>query len=317
VFLPAIPQFNGQKSVWSIISQFLNPIVNEMFTTLRVSPSGDIMPTLIARQLPFTSGMLSDQYHPKEMIVSDDKHKRHKAVKNGDGASPQFQTRKLNFTRFTELPRWTVSPILIKSVDLGRSDALRFNFVHVVAEAGLGDKNKTAQISRDPPIRDDLDIDRSGLRPYMVSVNCAPSDATLRRAGEWSYLISDIVMGQQMTITGSLDLVGVQSPICIGDNIEYDNHVLHIESVTHSFSVNMANGMTTFSTSLGLTHGMTSAQLNGTDFSLFSGLDSEDLRTLESKKTREYSQNPEEPDSQGENLDPGREIPPTVSTGRA
>ncbi len=52
----AIPQainFNMQ-SAWSISKMFLNEPVNEMYTCLRVDPSGHVMPTIMIRQLPLS-----------------------------------------------------------------------------------------------------------------------------------------------------------------------------------------------------------------------------------------------------------------------
>jgi hypothetical protein len=131
----------------------------------------------------------------------------------------------------------------------------------------------------------------------MLTVNCGASDVRERKAGDWMYILSDILMGQHLALTGSLELVGVQSPICIGDNIEYDGHILHIEAVTHSYQNVVSTGQRIFSTTLALSHGLKGDQLNGSDFSLYSGTEVDDLRTREAKNTRDYSIVPTEPQS--------------------
>jgi hypothetical protein len=303
-FLPSTTQFNGQKTVWAIMQQFLNPSINEMYTTMRVNPRGDIMPTAVIRQLPFSSGIISEQYHPKQIRIAKDGNASKHYGKSYTFDREEGTTHNLNITRFMDLPRWKVHPILVKNLDIGRSDALRFNFVHIMGERGFDSPNdKTYQIVRDPPIIDDLDIARNGLRPYMMSVNCSPTDDKTRKAGDWMYILSDILMGQHMTLSGSIDLVGVQSPICIGDNIEFDNHVFHIETVTHSFSINPSSGAKTFDTMLTLSHGAKAEQLVSSDFSLYSGTSQEDLRTYDPNISTEYQYSPSKPS----NPEPGAE----------
>lgn len=319
-FLPSPPQFNGQKTVWSILQQYLNPTVNEMYCCLRAGPTGKVMPTLVARQLPFSSGAISDQYKPAP-IGRNNAEKLEKAPVQPTKGVREFpemdltgseglvnlvnKERHLNLTRFVELPRWKIHPVLIKAVDLGRSDVMRFNYVHIYPETGLQNQNRTGYIVRDPPFADDLDILRSGMRPYMATVNCSPQDAEMRKAGDWMYIVSDIVMGQHLTLTGTMATYGIQSPICPGDNIEFDEHIFHIEAVAHSFSA--ANGTKTFSTTLALSHGQKHDQLQGNDFSLYSGTSPEDLRSYQVANSREYSVVTEEPVSPPE---AGSETPP-------
>lgn len=296
-FLPSPPQFNGQRTVWSIMQQYLNPAVNEMYCSLRASPTGDIMPTLVVRQLPFSSGILDDTYKPKVPKVASDSKKRPLDSKGEPIVNQVTQPRTLALTRFTELPRWQIHPLLIKSIDLGRSDALRFNFVHVYGETGLPTQDRTGYIVRDPPIADDMDIIRSGLRPYMTTVNCSTQDAQMRKAGDWMYILSDILMGQHLTLTGTVETVGIQSPICPGDNVEVDDHILHIEAVVHSFNIAPGSGIKTFVTSLSLSHGLKAEQSTGGDFALYSGTSSNDLMAGHASESRDYRLNTERPDS--------------------
>jgi hypothetical protein len=295
-FLPSLPQFNGQQTVWGILMQYLNPQVNEIFTTLRLGPTGQVMPTLVVRQLPFSSGIIDETYRPKTVPAST--QTKQEVKKDTSPIVNQInEPRKLPLTRFADVPRWVIHPILFKDALFGRSDATRFNFIHVYGETGQPNLNLKELLIRDPPISDELDINRSGLRPYIASVNCAPEDATMRRSGDWMYILSDILMGQHLTITGPINLVGIQAPICIGDNVEFDNHIFHIESVTHTYARNMSAGTSTFTTSLNLTHGLKANQLDGRDFSLYSGAAQQDLRTYIGTTSREYTYNEQEPQS--------------------
>lgn len=222
-FLPHVPTFSG-KTVWSILGTFLNGVVNEMYTCLRVDGAGKILPTIVVRQLPFTS-----------------------SVFEGD-------TR----TSFLELPRWKAPESMLMTYQVGRSDALRFNFVHLTGQAVAQAQNNvfTFQLVRTPPRRDDQDIRRSGLRPDIQSVACGIEDQQLGPK-KWMDIRADILMGQHLTLTGTISMFGVEEPICEGDNFEVDGVVFHIESVMHTASIS-EDGKKRFMTTLQVTHGMRS-----------------------------------------------------------
>lgn len=224
-FMPLPVSFDN-KSIWSILSQFLNPAVNEMYATLRVNPIGHVVPTLVVRQKPFST--------PAAMEAHSDK-----------------------LTGFHELPRWKAHPILINDLDIGKSDALHFNFIHIYGEAaGLGGLGLTQQIVLNPPIRDEHDIKRSGPRSHMQTVACGFND-TLSAPREWMELIADFLIGQQFSMTGTCNVIGIQAPICPGDNFEFEDILYHIESITHVCGIS-PDGQKNFSTSLTLSHGMRS-----------------------------------------------------------
>lgn len=257
-FLPQAPQFSNVP-VWSVLEQYLNRAVNEHYVCLRASPSGSIVPTYIARQLPFSS----------EEFVNQDN-----TLVNGDlmQEGPSIGSEPLTLTAFSELPRWRISDSLVRNVNYGRSDAMRFNFVHVYGDTVDPNRAFTEQIVENPPIRDDLDIARSGLRPYMQTVNCHPAEirsTTGSNPGAWMKILADIVIGQHLTLTGTLTSFGIQAPICPGDNLEWSGTLFHIESVTHSCSIDMM-GKKTFTTSIALSHGMKAepaAQATSTQYS--------------------------------------------------
>lgn len=248
-----VPPALINQSLWSICQQYLNPSCNEMFTTLRANPNGDVVPTVIVRQMPFTTDAGSSNSIP--------------------------------VTHFKELPRWTVPAVLVKQSDVGRSDALRFNFLHVYGTTDTVDaRNITQQMVDAPPKFDAMDIARSGLRPLMMTVPCWV-DETREDQGpqKWMTVLQDFIFGQHMTLTGTITTVGIQSPICVGDNLEWDKVLYHIENIGHACSIS-ADGHKSFTTTLGLTHGMGIDSFDSseeTDVSLYA-------RTDPSKKESTY-----------------------------
>lgn len=244
-FYPGVPDF-ANRPLWSLLQQYLNATINEMYTCLRVGPNGRVIPTLVVRQIPFTTEAYPDH-----------------SVEPGF-VGPPAQT--VNVTKFLSLPRWKLHDLMLNNIDIGRSDATRFNFIHVYGqEADTFPQNTfSQQITDNPPIRDDLDIQRSGLRAYMTTVACATQDTVGKAPTVWMELIADRVIGSQYTVNGTLQSVGITSPISEGDNIELDDTVYHIESCTHTCGI-QADGQRTFDTTLTLTNGMRSDGINDRD----------------------------------------------------
>lgn len=230
------PQLTN-KPVWSVLKLYSNSAINEMYTTLRVNSDGRIMPTFVCRQLPFTSEYFDFRSPPPQY--------------------PAEASEKLDSTKFLNLPRWVLDPVLVKAADIGRSESLRFNFVHVYGDGGGGQAHAEIykQIIRNPPIRDELDIARNGLSAYMTTVPAFLGDVVAGAPAKWMALVSDIVMGQHLTLTGVVQSFGIQSPICVGDNLEWEGAVFHIEAITHTCAIG-PDGAKTFSTQMNLSHGV-------------------------------------------------------------
>lgn len=226
-FLPVPPDFSN-KPIWTILNQWLNPCVNELYTTIKVNEVGQVVPTLIARQLPFTTEM----------------------------GAEKMQKENVPVTRFRELPRWVGHSSLVRRRGLRRSNGLRFNFVHVYGQPpDVQRANRyTEQIVRNPPIRDDLDIQRSGLRSYMSNVACS-IDESVTGPKRWMALAADWLLDQHLLLSGHAEMELVQAPICIGDNFEYAGVLAHIEGVSHRCEV-ASDGKRMGTTRLVLSHGM-------------------------------------------------------------
>lgn len=246
-FLPFFPEFTN-KPLWSVFQQYLNPTINEMYTALRVNSDGNVVPTIVLRQIPFTT----NAFQPSDSTI--------------------------RFTRFLSLPRWQLPPVMVQRYDIGRSDATRINFVHVYGSSSY-QTNAVAiqeQMVNSPPVKDDVDIIRSGLRPYMTTVECWVDDTVGKVQGDWMKLIADWTMGSHLTLNGSIESFGVQSPICEGDNLEFDGVVFHIEGVSHSFGISTESGDKHWRTSLSVTNGMRADTDDNTDFPIYPGFDAAD-----------------------------------------
>jgi hypothetical protein len=221
------PEYWNQVTVWSILNQYTNSPINELFVTLRVAPKGSVMPTVVFRQMPFSS-------------------EKYKGIS----------------TKFLNLPRWKVSPDLLLDINIGRDEAARINFVQVfgvVPNASQG--SNTGYISQQIAAKnfqlDQLDIRRSGLKPYIITSNfdSVVSDKQGVLAPTWAKLLADALIGGQLKLNGSITSYGIVEPIAVGDNLELDGVVYHIEGVSHQCSL-APDGKRHFITSLELSNGV-------------------------------------------------------------
>lgn len=222
-----IENWNNQTA-WSILQNNMNKTMNEMYTTYRISPDNTVMPTVVVRQKPFTT--------------------------------PHFEAPSgFPVTRFFDLPRWRISPTLLYSADLGKDEAARMNFVQVFTRTlpDTFDQDMAQQIALQNFVFDGGDISRHGLRPYVVTSNFDFPIKTNKklRAKQWSQIVSDWVIDGHLKESGTLKFYGIQDPISVGDNIEFDNIVYHIESVNHTMTI-MPNGKKSFRTKITVSYGM-------------------------------------------------------------
>lgn len=217
-------------TVWSMLANYLNSPINEMYVALKPIWDGKttkILPTLTYRQNPFSS---------------------ERAVKVRETGE------RVETTRFLELPTWKVSGKMIYDQSITRSNAGRINYLTVFGTPTQS-QDLPNQLINNVPNQDSVDILRNGVRPYIANTNCVVQE-WLTGPQSWKALMSDIVMGEHLTLSGSMVLDGIYAPIAPGDNLESNGIVYHIENVNHSCSISPGTGQTQFQTTVGLSHGV-------------------------------------------------------------
>lgn len=286
-FWPLLPELNNTP-FWNVLEQFLNAPVNEMFTALRVNNQGNVVPTMILRQIPFTTQTFAQQQQQTQSI-SDPTN-----TSNDDNAP-------IPYTEFLNLPRWHLAPQLIKQVSIGRSNQSRVNFVHVYGQNNYGrNMTLTQQIAVNRPIQDQIDIQRSGMKAYSTTVACDVVNQAGKAPLKWMRLVADRLMGNQLTLNGQIVSEGISAPICEGDNLEFDGVVFHIEAVRHQCSID-ADGKRSFVTSLSLSNGLTAtpdanSYSSNPDLKLYAGIQLSDQTNYDPGITSD-TRLPETPDN--------------------
>lgn len=233
------PEYWNQIPVQQILRSYLNDVVNEMYTTCKPDPdTGSMMPAIVVRQKPFTS-------HTSKMS---------------------------DVTRFLSLPRWRIHPDRITNYHIGRDEAARINFVQIFGrsqalEGSAQSASIDQQIAAGNYAVDREDIKRSGLKPYIATSNfdypSSGGSARLSQTTAWAQLVGDWLIGGHLKMSGSIDCTGIEDPICVGDNIQVDGCVFHIEAVSHSMSVQGSQGTLSFRTTIAMSSGVPSEAYNG------------------------------------------------------
>ncbi len=220
-----------QVTVYSIMQQYLNSPINEMYATFRVDSDGYVMPTLVMRQIPFSS---------EEYTLS-------------------------SATKFLNLPIWSIPKEYLYQMNLGREDAARFNFVQIFGRLNYAADpaaDISTQIAQGNYSIDKADIMKNGLRVYTMTSNfdnLFGDNKNYYRSVVWSKLIADCLIGGHLKMNGSVTIPGVAKPIAIGDNCQIGNMVFHIESVTHNCTIS-PEGEKEFVTTLELSNGVNDSQ---------------------------------------------------------
>lgn len=232
------PDYWNQVKTWDIMNQYLNAPLNEMYTCFRISPDNKVLPTLVLRQIPFTNDDI-----------------------NTTLANNKMSKVNLATTKFTTLPRWKINPAMVISRDIGRDEAARINFVQYFGRSQGATQNLDISFENKMHnyLYDIKDVLRSGLRPYVVQTDFedpSAADKGYYRSPIWAVILGDAVIGEHLKFNGTIECVGIVPPIAVGDNLELDNIVYHIEQITHAASINGQDGRKTFRTVISLSHGI-------------------------------------------------------------
>lgn len=263
------PNFNS--TIISILQQHSNPLINEMYFCLRPEPSplAPIVPTLVCRQIPFTTNTNFAQSQA------------------GKISSINISSDNVPFTLYLDLPRFQINNSLVRSYEFSRSEALRVNCVTVSSAVDLAFPNaglflESLAIGNGGWIFDINDCKRNGLKSYQAKIDQDYFDLSnqqqdnVKKIDAYNFLITDFTANMHLRYTGTLNCVGIVEPICIGENLEYNDFVFHIEGVDHLYAIEQPSGIANFSTVLSLSHGIHKSgdleaidSINGNDRSNF------------------------------------------------
>lgn len=242
---PLTPPTLQFTPVWQLITSYLNGAVNEAYTTLRASNDRDddsIYPCFIARQKPFNTLAGIEAFGILE--ESDSRFFDH-----------------IHVASMEEITTWEIPDSIVLGYDVGSSDTTRVNYISTggVQERSKSNPSLGLVFVNGGITWDKLDAARNGIHSITQNVNCVAAD-NVHGPIIWNKLLSDYYSGLFLTYSGTMNCIGIAQPICIGDNISFNDIVYQIESINHRCS-RAPDGKTSFTTNFSFTHGMVKEQL--------------------------------------------------------
>lgn len=255
------------KAVYSVLNDYLNPGCNEMYTAFRADARGNIFPTIVSRQLPFSTSLAAVEAalaRNPSVISSNNRVMQELDINTMaiPDSEPEIRPDPVpTLTLFRELPRWVVHPMMVRGrIHITKTDARRVNYVQMTGQVTDGSPSSVfvapqRQLIAAPPPIDVLDIARNGFRGDIRNIPSSQVDAATNGPLIWQTIAADQLMGSHLLYSGSVSLVGIQAPITHGDNVEIGNKLFHITGVNHLYSMS-GNGQASFTTTLSLDHGV-------------------------------------------------------------
>lgn len=286
------PELIGQKyfeprrliinnTLWGMINEYMNPTLNEAYCDLHVCKAEDIsslsslgsfasiasgaaagsqvvQPIFVMRQIPFST----PQY--KQIVPAA-------AIQ----VVPSPPGNLYPVTLLTDLPKTIIPAHKVIQYDVGFSEYERVNFTELNAfDINVQQKSFGSIQTDSKPTWEDGAIKRFGLRPKVVYGADYGFSATdkLNTANKWRGLIRDWFFNNHRYVNGTVECIGLDEHIAIGENLvlEKENLLAHIESYTHTFTVDNESGSKIFRTSIEFTKGL-SAKSNSLMFTTVYG----------------------------------------------
>lgn len=261
-----------QNSLWGMLNEYLNSILNEAYCDLHATPSivglpapgpfavpTMLTPMLIVRQKPFNT----PNYNKIKLETQ--------------------VTSNHPITVLSDLPKTIITSDKVISFDIGYSEHERINFVEIngfLVNGPKGGIDKAGFVALNPPALNDGSVKRIGLRPMNVTgADYGVSRDRLNTAASWRPLLVDWWFNASKFANGTIECIGLSEHIAIGENIMLpDEQILgHIESYTHSFTVNEDDGKKVFRTTIEFSKGIHSDSSSDTFIYIYGESESKSL----------------------------------------
>ena len=233
-FITSLP---SSGTVWEVLQNFQNRIANEMYTELTVDSNGNLNPSIILRQVPFSN---HKNHETNPYTIARNKYKE-----SIDPPVPQAVTKTKTY--FTNLPKHEILSSSIKEKNIGKSSHERINHVVIVPKLGGDPLNVAYKAIINTP-----SIQRYGLKSFQGQSNFVldkdlgdPASAAEFFAG----LIVDWFFLSHQLYNGTIIIEGQDEHFEIGNNLYITDiqQLFHIEGYTHLYE-NRADGSTEYTT---------------------------------------------------------------------
>lgn len=232
-------------TVWSVLQFVQNAALNEMYTELSQDANGNLQPTLVMRQMPF-SNHVSHEVSPfaaNARSVSDGGNKT--AIIDNIASNQK--------TYFTQLPQLVINSSNIKRKAVGKNDHERVNHVIVTPKIDSEVYDFLYATLYNVP-----SVQRYGLRSLQTQTSYIldPKQGVSSYLERCTYLLADWFFLAHHLFNGTILISGVDEHVEVGSNVYISDiqQLYHIEGYTHSYEV-LQDGRIIYETELRVSRG--------------------------------------------------------------
>ena len=232
-------------SVWAILQFMQNAAVNEMYTELVRDSRGNLQPTLVMRQFPFSN------YNTAE--TNSFKANSRLPSSGGKGTVLSDNISDSEKTYFVTLPQTTIVSSDIKQKNVGKSDHERIN--HAIIVPKIDDKTNDIlySVAYNVP-----SIQRYGLRSIQTqsSYVLRKGEGIKKTLDRYLNLLIDWFFLAHNLFNGTIITDGRDEHVEIGTNLYITDvkQLYHIEGYTHNYELR-ADGKTMYTTEFRVSRG--------------------------------------------------------------
>lgn len=256
----------GEHTVWQIINSNCNQIINEVIADIRFE-KGKPYFALYNRVLPFAVNNVDTIL--KDATRVDDNQK---AINE--------ETARRYISEFKNIRTVKIPKEDVVLCSFGTNWRDRINFIEVLIASGLYREAHNPDIKLNSQFIDEHSIGRDGLMSMITSSSYVPAtkDGQPDPLGTYAYKypLKECHFNTHKMLNGTLNLIGQDQYIQVGDNIMVSSSVInnsyntnsaqnfskkstyllaHVESISHQASVD-ANGARSFMTSINFVRGI-------------------------------------------------------------
>lgn len=237
----------SNNSLWGMINQYLNSILNEAYCDLHIvnnsNGSTSIRPALIVRQQPYSTPDYDTYWNFENATFA-----------------PPLQSPKYNRTMLVDVPATTIPDEKVLNYDIGYSDQERVNFIEVNAFTKDHARNNFGAFNDiNRPKFEEGSITRAGLRKKIfMGADYGALWGNIQETGAWSPLLMDWWFNSNRYANGTVECIGLMQHIALGENfiLRQENLLGHIVSYTHTLTVDKDSGHKTFRTNIDFIRGI-------------------------------------------------------------
>jgi hypothetical protein len=189
---------------------------------------------------------------------------------------------KKNISLFKNIRKIDIDMEDILSINIGTNYKDKVNFIEIRPQPSLIKENMEVQVKLDMQEFDSKAFERDGFKPFIQSANYMPytgGEPVPLECVQWKFLLREWFFNTHNMLNGSLSMIGQNQYIQVGDNIRVDSSVLgfgpfnagqsqqesrgvetyflaHVESISHTFTVNPTTGARSFMTTVQFVRGI-------------------------------------------------------------